>query len=63
MRIPGEPLTKVTLNLYTKDVKWFKRRYKIGYTEQIREILRRHINVREGGDDDPEAYVDPPGED
>ncbi len=43
MRIVLEPITKVTLNLYSKDVEWFKDRYPQGYTEMIREALRDHI--------------------
>ena len=57
MRVATEPLIKVTLNLYAKDVKWFKRRYKVGYTEEIREVIRRHIRSvesKEGGDADTE---------
>ncbi len=44
MRVVLEPITKVTLNLYTKDVMWFKERFPVGYTEEIREAIRRHIN-------------------
>jgi hypothetical protein len=40
MRTVLEPITKVTLNLYTRDVKWFKEKYPEGYTERIREIVR-----------------------
>lgn len=47
MRIVLEPITKVTLNLYTRDVEWFKERYPTGYTEQIREALRDHIKFQE----------------
>jgi hypothetical protein len=43
MRVVLEPITKVTLNLYSKDVAWFKRRYPIGYTEEIRDAVRAHI--------------------
>ena len=43
MRPMLEPITKVTLNLYTRDVDWLKDKYPIGYTEQIREIIRQHI--------------------
>jgi hypothetical protein len=46
-RIPTEPLTKVTLNLYSKDVEWFKSRFEYGYTEEIREALRHHIRYIE----------------
>ena len=43
MRMVLEPITKVTLNLYAKDVEWFKDRYPTGYTEIIREVIRQHI--------------------
>lgn len=43
MRVVLEPITKVTLNLFSKDVAWFKRRYPIGYTEEIRDAVRAHI--------------------
>lgn len=36
----SEPLTKVTLNLFTADVADFKRRYGFGWSEQVRLILR-----------------------
>jgi hypothetical protein len=43
MRMVSEPITKVTLNLYSRDVDWFKDRFPQGYTEEIREALRNHI--------------------
>ena len=47
MRTVAEPLIKVTLNLYAKDVKWFQNRFEHGYSEQIREALRAHIRYIE----------------
>ena len=47
MRVVLEPITKVTLNLYSKDVNWFKDRYPIGYTEMIREAIREHIKYKD----------------
>jgi len=47
MRIVGEPITKVTLNLYTSDIEWFRDRYPQGYSEAIREALREHIRYME----------------
>lgn len=38
-RTSEQPLTKVTLNLFTSDVLSLKRRYGHGYTEQIRRIV------------------------
>jgi hypothetical protein len=47
MRTVAEPLLKVTLNLYAKDVAWFKRHFESGYQEQIREAIRAHIRYIE----------------
>jgi hypothetical protein len=47
MRVVSEPITKVTLNLYSKDVEWFKDRYPDGYTERIRDAVRQHIRYEE----------------
>lgn len=47
MRTVSEPIIKVTLNLYVKDVDWFKARYPNGYTEMIREALRQHVKYKE----------------
>jgi hypothetical protein len=38
-----EPITKVTMNLYTKDVEWFKKNFPMGYQERIRDVIRAHI--------------------
>jgi hypothetical protein len=46
-RVVLEPITKVTLNLYTRDVEWFQTRFPQGYTEEIREALRNHIRYVE----------------
>jgi hypothetical protein len=37
-------LLKVTLNLYESDVEWLKDRKGWGYTEVIRDIIRREVN-------------------
>jgi len=46
MRMSEEPLTKVTLNLFAKDVEllkcWFEHRGH--YTEEIRWIVRDYVN-------------------
>ena len=47
MRTVLEPITKITLNLYTRDVEWFKDHYPIGYTEEIREVVRQHRIYKE----------------
>jgi uncharacterized protein (DUF4415 family) len=54
MRTVAEPLLKVTLNLYAKDVAWFKDTFTHGYQEQIREALRAHIRYIEMMVDDDE---------
>lgn len=41
-RPAGDPLTKVTLNIFTADYDWFKRRYGDGYSIVIRELVMRH---------------------
>ena len=40
----GEPLRKITLNLYHSDVIALKARYGQGYTEQIRLLVRKNVN-------------------
>lgn len=44
-RVVSEPITKVTLNLYSRDLEYLKKRYPDGYSERIREILRQHIRA------------------
>ena len=51
MRTVSEPITKITLNLYTRDVAWFKDRYPDGYTEAIREVVRQHRIYKETYDE------------
>lgn len=36
-----EPLTRITINLFTKDVEWYKDAFGAGYQVEIRKILRR----------------------
>jgi hypothetical protein len=43
--LEGEPLTKVTLNLYTDDVATLKSLVGLGYTVKIREIVRAWCRV------------------
>jgi len=35
------------LNLFSKDVEWFKQNFPMGYTEAIRDALRKHIRQTE----------------
>jgi hypothetical protein len=41
--LKGEPLTKVTFFLYTKDVEALKRRFGFGWSAQTREIIRQWL--------------------
>lgn len=49
-RTSDEQLTKITLNLYTRDVEWFKANYDWGYSEAIRKAVRAYINTRRRND-------------
>lgn len=40
--VPGETLRKVTLNLFEADCRWFERRYGRGWSEKVRELLKKH---------------------
>jgi hypothetical protein len=42
-KIAGDPLRKVTLNLYDADVQWFQDRYGQGYSEMIRTLVHQHV--------------------
>lgn len=39
---PGDPLKKITLNLYTADCQWFAKVYGRGWSEHVRELMRKH---------------------
>ena len=39
---PSEPIQKVTLNLFTKDIEWAKAHWGRGWTGEIRALLRNH---------------------
>lgn len=43
-RIAGERLLKVTLNLFEQDVEYLRERAGWGYTEIIRDLVRREVN-------------------
>jgi hypothetical protein len=45
MRIVEAPLTKITLNLFTADVEYLKRKFPIGYTEIIRDEVRAFVTI------------------
>lgn len=42
---PGEPLRKVTLNLYDADVTAMATFYGHGWSEQIRNLVHQHITT------------------
>ena len=41
--LPTEPLTKITLNLYSEDVDWLRRSQGTGWTTWVREMVRARI--------------------
>ena len=41
-----EPLTKVTLNLFTADLDYIKRTYGQGWSTLLRELIREAVNAR-----------------
>jgi hypothetical protein len=54
-RAADEPIIKVTLNLFQRDVEWLRRHYGYGFSAKIREILRATIRAaREQEQDDDE---------
>lgn len=46
MRVADEPLTKVTLNLYTKDIPELRKAFP-NYTEGVRQIIRQWVKNRQ----------------
>ncbi len=46
MRLAGEDLIKITLNLYAKDAEEMKRLYGWGWSEKVRQLIRRHLEDR-----------------
>jgi len=42
-KLAGEPLTKVTMNLFASDVDWLGANLGWGWSEQIRGVVRRYI--------------------
>ncbi len=45
---PGaeESLTKITINVFTKDLEALKRQEGFGWSGKIRELIRRYLNER-----------------
>lgn len=44
-QLSEEPLTKITLNLYKRDLIEFRRRFPNNYTEEIRMMIRRRLKA------------------
>lgn len=42
---PDAPLRKTTLNLYLADVSVLERHYGFGWSEQVRQIVHRHVQT------------------
>ena len=40
-----EPLFRTTLNLYLTDAEFLKRRYGLGWTTTVRELIREHVKI------------------
>jgi len=38
-----EPLTRCNLNLFTADKEWLEKRFGRGWTEAVRNLVRKHI--------------------
>lgn len=43
-----EPITKITLNLFTTDYKELKKVYGAGWSTRVREVVRNHLRIRRG---------------
>lgn len=43
-KLPDEPLHKTNINLYASDVEDMKRVYGYGWSEVIRNLVRKHVN-------------------
>jgi len=48
---PDNPLRKITLNLYEADCDEMKRRYGRGWSEQVRQLVHRHLRNKETAQD------------
>lgn len=45
--LQGPPLTKVTINLFSDDVEWFKKAYGLGWSARLREQIHNWKVTRE----------------
>lgn len=46
-RQAGDPLRKVTLNLYEADCAWMEQRLGHGWSEQVRELVHNYVKMNE----------------
>ena len=52
MQKAGEPLRKITLNLYERDVETLYKRFGWGWSEIVRGWVRQHLNKDYRDEDD-----------
>lgn len=45
-KLPDEPLHKTNINLYQRDVEDMKRVYGWGWSEVIRNLVRKHMDYK-----------------
>lgn len=51
-----EPLTKLTLQLFSEDVEWFRKHHPEAYTVAIRDVLHSYVRVKKISQKD-ESYA------
>lgn len=44
-KLPDEPLHKTNINLYSTDVEDMKKLYGYGWSEVVRNLVRKHVRV------------------
>jgi len=42
-RTVAEPITKITTNVFSSDLAWFKQRYGQGWSEVLRQAVRSYV--------------------
>lgn len=45
-KLPDEPLHKTNINLYCSDVEQMKEHYGYGWSEVVRNLVRRHLKEK-----------------
>lgn len=56
-KIKGDPLQKITLNLYSADVIALRQTYGFGWSEQVREVVKGYLRDLKLPDHAPEPYT------